>query len=119
MARVSPHHQKDVTYWVIQRLTEWRSSDPFSNAYSNKPGLLQAIDAQDCIGWLAFFEGYMAVELAGVQEAHFIWLGRRNTGKRWATSLVVKIWELTWDPWDHRNQVKKQACRNGSGHRLS
>jgi hypothetical protein len=71
------------------------------------PGLLQAIAAQDRIGWLAFFEGCIAIEWAGVQEAHFVWLGRRNTGKRWATSLIVKLWEVAWDLWDHRNQIKK------------
>ena len=72
-------------------------------------GLLQAIDAQDCIGWLAFFEGCIAVEWASVQEAHFIGLGQRNTIKRWATSLVVQLWEAAWDLWDHRNQVKKHV----------
>ena len=88
------HH---VTYWIIQCLMKWHSLGPFSNAQSDMPGLLQAINAQDCIGWLAFFEGCIAVEGAGVQEAHFIWLGRRNTGKRWATSLVLTRWEVAWD----------------------
>jgi hypothetical protein len=73
------------------------------------PGLLQAINARDRIGWLPFLEGCIAVELAGVQDAHFLWLGRRNTGKRWAASLVVKLWEVAWDLWDHRNQVKKRV----------
>ena len=83
------------------------------------PGLLKAIDVQDCIGWLALFEGCIAVQWAGAQEAHFIWAGRRNTGKRWATSLVVKLLEVAWDLWDHCNQVKKHvetaqdiACHN-------
>jgi hypothetical protein len=101
------HTAKEVTFWIIQRLTEWRSSEPFSRPRSDMPGLLQAIAAQDRIGWLAFFEGCIAVEWAGVQEAHFLWLGRRNAGKRWATSLVVKLLEVAWDLWDHRNQVKK------------
>jgi hypothetical protein len=46
------------------------------------------------------------VEWAGIQQAHFLWLGRRNTGKHWATSMVVKLWEIAWDLWDHRNQIK-------------
>ena len=103
----SVHTAKEVTFWIIQRLTEWRSSAPFSRPHSDMPGLLLAIAAQDRIGWLAFFEGCIAVEWAGVQEAYFLWLGRRNTGKRWATSLVVKLLEVAWDLWDHRNQVKK------------
>ena len=47
----SVHTAKDVTYWIIQRLTEWQSSKPFSDAHSDMPGLLQAIDTQqDRIG---------------------------------------------------------------------
>jgi hypothetical protein len=55
--------------------TAWLAAYPM-------PGLLQAIAAQDCMGWLAFFEWCIAVEWAGVQEAHFIWLGRCNTSKQ-------------------------------------
>jgi hypothetical protein len=95
----SIHTATEITYWIIQSLTEWRSQDPFSIADTELPGLLQAIDAQDHMGWLAFFEGCIAVKWAGVQQAHFLWLGRRNTGKRWATSLVVKLWEIAWDLW--------------------
>jgi hypothetical protein len=75
------HTAKDIVFWIIQRLTEWRTSEPFSPAQSDMPGLLQAISAQDRIGWLAFFKGCIAIEWAGVPEAHFLWLGRRNTGK--------------------------------------
>jgi hypothetical protein len=105
----SVHTATDVIYWIIQRLTEWRSSAPFSPIQTDLPNLLEAIEAQDRIGWLAFFEGCIAVEWAGVQDVHFLWLGRRNTGKRWATSLVVKLWEVTWDLWDHRNQIKSNT----------
>jgi hypothetical protein len=75
-------------------------------AHTYLPGLLQAIQAQDRMCWLAFFEGCIAEEWAGVQHAHFLWLGRRNTGKQWATALVVKLWEIAWDIWDHQNQIK-------------
>jgi hypothetical protein len=97
----------NITYWIIQCLMEWRSNEPSSLVHTDMPGLLLAIlAAQDRIGWLAFFEGCSAVEWSGVQEAHFLWLGCRNTGKRWATSLIEKLWEIAWDLWDHRNQIK-------------
>jgi hypothetical protein len=76
------------------------------------PGLLLAIAAQDRIGWLAFFEGCIAVEWSGVQEAHFLWLGCRNTGKRWATSLIVKLWEIAWDLWDHHKTAQDLVRRD-------
>jgi hypothetical protein len=42
------------------------------------------------------------------KKPHFLWLGRRNTGKRWATALVVKLLEIAWDLWDHRNPDQVQ-----------
>jgi hypothetical protein len=102
----SVHTANNISFWIIKRLTEWFSNEPFLLAYTDMPGLLLVILAQDQIGWLAFFEGCIAVEWSGVQEAHYLWLGHRNTGKRWATSLIVKLWEIAWDLWDHRNQIK-------------
>jgi hypothetical protein len=103
---VSVNTANYVVFWIIRRLTEWRSAEPHSPIHTDLPGLQQAIEAQYHIGWLAFFEGCIAVEWVGVQEAHFIWLGRRNTGKRWATSLIIKLWEVAWDLWNHCNQIK-------------
>jgi hypothetical protein len=68
------HTATDVIHWIIQCLTEWRSSVPFSPIQTDLPGLLEAIEAQDRIGWLAFFEGYIAVKWAGMQDAYFLWL---------------------------------------------
>jgi hypothetical protein len=55
------------------------------------------------MGWLAFFKGCIAVEWAGIQEAHYLWLGCHNTSKYWATSLVVKVWDVAWDLWDQEH----------------
>jgi hypothetical protein len=117
----SLHTEKYNIYWIIHRLTEWRCSEPLSTAHTDTPGLLQAIYAQDRMGWLAFFEGCIAIEWAGVQEVHYLWLGRRNTGKQWATSLVVKLWEVTWDMWDHRIQIKvnTETAQDQARHRQS
>jgi hypothetical protein len=103
---VSVNTATEMTFWIILHITEWRSSEPLSQVHTGLPGLFQAMAAQDHIGWLAVFEGCIAPEWTGVQDAHYLWLGRRNTGKRWATSLVVKLWEVAWDLWNHRNQVK-------------
>jgi hypothetical protein len=77
----SVHTANNISFWIIKRLTEWCSNEPFSLVYTDTPGLLLAIAAQYQIGWLAFFEGCIAVEWSGVQEAHYLWLERRNTGK--------------------------------------
>ena len=39
------------------------------------PDLLQTIAAQDCIGWLGFFQGCIAAKWTRVHPAHSLWLG--------------------------------------------
>jgi hypothetical protein len=51
----SMHTANDITFWIIQCLTECHILEPFSAVYTDMPGLLQAITAQDGMGWLAFF----------------------------------------------------------------
>jgi hypothetical protein len=58
-----------ILYWIIQRLslTQWRSFESFSPISTDQPGLrMQAIQAQDHMGWLAFFKGCIAIEWAGI-----------------------------------------------------
>ncbi len=41
-----------------------------------------------------------------VQHRYYEWLNRRNTGKAWLQAVIKKVWEVSWDMWDHRNQVR-------------
>ena len=40
-----------------------------------------------------------------VQQRYFESLGKRNTGRRWIQSLIIKSWEVSWNMWEHRNGV--------------
>jgi hypothetical protein len=93
----------DIIYWIIQCLTKWRSSEPFSPANTDLPDLLHTIEVQFRMDWLVFFKGWIAVEGAGIlQQAHFLWPRLRNT-------LIVKLWEiLSLTIWDHQKQIKCQ-----------
>jgi hypothetical protein len=50
--------------------------------------------------------GRISLQWKEVQQRYYEWLGRRNTGKKWATALIQKVWEVSWDMWDHRNEVR-------------
>ncbi len=50
--------------------------------------------------------GKVSVRWQHVQQQYFEWLKRRKTGKAWVTALIKKVWEISWDLWDHRNEVR-------------
>ena len=66
---------------------------------------------QEAIGWQAFFEGYLACDWAATQQTYYDWVGSRRTGRRWATEIIKKLWNIAWDLWEHRNGYVHSALQ--------
>jgi hypothetical protein len=66
------HTANDIVHWIIQRLTKWRSSAPFSAAQPHMPGLLQAISAQDRFGWPSNGLEHRKPTLSGSEEGTLV-----------------------------------------------
>ena len=64
-----------------------------------------ALDKQLALGWDQFFRGRIAIQWQQMQSAHFEALQLRQTGQKWASLLIMAVWEFTWTLWDHRNDV--------------
>jgi hypothetical protein len=45
----------------------------------------------------------MLLSWAAKQHEYLEWLQRRNTGKRWVSTLIKKLWEISWNMWEQRN----------------
>jgi hypothetical protein len=90
---------------IIRKLTNWRRRRRLTAQITNKYGEKEASEHQDDIGWNNFMLGRMAPEWASSQQSYYDWLGRRKTGQRWLVALTVKMLNLSWDMWDHRNRI--------------
>jgi hypothetical protein len=64
---------------------------------------------QDTIGWDIFLEGTLPVEWALCQQQFFTSTGSTNSGKRWLVQLILKLWNIAWDLWEHRNNIAHAA----------
>jgi hypothetical protein len=94
---------------ILLRLRQWSHQQPLLPVAFTFPGLQEALSKQDLIGWQAAFEGCWATEWADVQEQYFRWDDKRNSGKRWLTAIIRKLWETAWDLWDERNHYLHRA----------
>ena len=93
----------DIRKAIISRLQTWiNDSDP-TNFSSTWPGVNTLIQTQDLLGWRAFLEGCVLKEWAAKQQEDYTWLERKNTGRRWVTTLIKEMWEISWDMWKQRN----------------
>ena len=43
---------------------------------------------------------------AETQQCYFTFLRSRRMGKQWLSALILKLWDIAWDMWDHQNKVE-------------
>jgi hypothetical protein len=53
----------------------------------------------------AVSEGQNRQKLDTITVDGFVGRQFRNTGKAWAATLTLEMWELSWQMWDHRNDI--------------
>jgi hypothetical protein len=93
----------DLRNAILSRLRSWRANEEFQVPSYTWPGVNNLLQQQDLIGWRAFLEGAILQQWAAKQQEYYTWLQRRNTGRRWITTLIKKLWEISWDMWEQRN----------------
>jgi hypothetical protein len=62
-------------------------------------------DAQYEIGWDKFMFGNIYVLWQDIQAQYFRKIGKQNSGLWWTSAFIQKIWQVTWDQWEHRNAI--------------
>jgi hypothetical protein len=96
---------------IIQGLNGWRRQSPAEHEAADQEVLLAA-QAQHTSGWKNFFEGRPNYHWVKLQSYYFtVALKSRQSGKRWMTELIKKLWGVAWDLWEHRNGIlhKKES----------
>ena len=67
---------------------------------------MEAVHDQDRIGWGSAFEGRWASKWTDIQLSYYQWKGRRQSGKRWLVAVIKRLWDISWDLWNHRKNVR-------------
>jgi hypothetical protein len=49
--------------------------------------------------------GQVGYRWKGIQQQYLEFIARRNTGRKWVRELIKKLWGVSWDMWDHRNDI--------------
>lgn len=61
---------------------------------------------QSIIGWDFMTDGWLTKEWRMRQSLYWISKQQRSSVQRWVTALILKLWEVAWDLWEHRNVVE-------------
>jgi hypothetical protein len=91
---------------ICSSLSSWRNGTEQMPPSSHLLGLRKAWIEQNDIGWGAAMEGRWSQAWVDIQERHFLRIRKRRSGKRWLTAIIRRMWDISWDLWDHRNAVQ-------------
>ena len=90
----------------MQIINQWRSGQQVQNITDIEFEACEGIfRAQKAIGLRQLMGGCLSIEWARAQEDYYKWLNIRRTGERWATELIKKLWDISWDLWEDRNKT--------------
>jgi hypothetical protein len=80
---------------ICERLSAWRSNTVPTLKATLHSKLVKVLELQDAMGWQPFFEGAPALGWSK-------YMGNRN-GCHWLSSIIKQLWNIAWDPWEHRS----------------
>jgi hypothetical protein len=87
----------NITKHLLQGIHMWRNNAPLIQ----EPMIID----QHNIGWNGIMEGVMGKHWAEEQE----WYRQQNpevtSGHKWAQLVIRRLWKITWDLWQHRNEM--------------
>ena len=87
---------------ILQRIKAWKNNEDTTPPTYAWPGVNDLVTAQDLVGWRAFLEGCVLQAWAAKQQEYYDWLEKKNTGRRWVETLIKRLWQISWDMWEHR-----------------
>lgn len=99
------HCPPDLPEAIITHLNLWRDGKDATDIHTTKWTRLtnQLLQAQCDIGWDLLLLGCCSFKWAEVMELYLKNMGSKTTGIRWVSALIRKLWDTSWDMWDHRN----------------
>jgi len=84
---------------IITNLEQWANDDTTQNNPDNP-----FTTAQSHIGWDRMLDGWLTRGWHDHQEKLWKHAKSRKSSLWWTSALIQKLWDVSWDMWDHRNK---------------
>jgi len=89
-------------------LDAWsQDQQPNPNRHSTPWG-----EEQTQIGWDRLLNGWISQYWHNQQEKSWSQVQSRKSSRRWTSALIQKLWDISWDMWDHRNKELHSGGHN-------
>ena len=92
----------DIIRAICKGLMAWRN-DTGEIVSTRNVNLQRVLVTQNLLGWQSLLEGRLVKGWRDLQGGHLSAISSRKSSRRWTTALIRKLWQVSWDQWEHRN----------------
>ena len=64
--------------------------------------MTKILGATTKLGWFFLLCGYLRKDLVRAQQLHYNYINSMKSGSKWASTLIVKLWNILHSLWCHR-----------------
>jgi len=89
----------EIRHAIMTYLEQWANDSP-TPGHSDET----FTEEQRRIGWDRMLDGWLTRGWRDHQEKIWKNAKSRKSCLRWAAALIQKLWDVSWDMWDHRNK---------------
>jgi len=68
-------------------------------------GSTTASQKQETLGWDVLLDGWLSIEWCMQQETYWSTWQWKKSSKWWVSELIKKLWNVSWDMWEHWNGI--------------
>jgi hypothetical protein len=90
---------------IISSRSAWRTGSPYPNSLDSDVQSLLSL--QMLMGWEAAFKTEIVLGWSTIQEEYYRSTNAKpfHNGLRWLSLLIRKLFDISWDLWEHRNDT--------------
>ena len=92
-----------ITNAIITGIRRWR--DDSGQYIHYRRGYKEATLEQNEINWENLLRGRLSKKWRALQQSHYERIGSPRQAASWVSGLIVQLWQVSFDLWEHRNDI--------------
>ncbi len=100
---------------LVRGLEQWHSQRAFRPSVEYN-SLRNAISHQSRIGWFGLLTGHVSKYWRQRQRVYFCQHDPEKCDLRWATAVQKHLFQIAWDMWSDRNNIKHNSTTSAVQH---
>eukprot|EP00957_Ditylum_brightwellii_P059866 4544767-Ditylum_brightwellii.AAC.1 len=86
---------------LLSSIDLWQNQEESTEPITRDEELKQVFPLQNKIGWDCALEGILSTKWKEIQESYLKSIESKETGERFIAALIQKLWDTSWDFWQH------------------